>query len=160
MTKRITQHLIPALLALLVVLTLVPFIESTGRLLTQITSAITWSGVRTVSQVVKPGEVLEIVYTAKINKQCPSDLRGFLIASDGTVPVRFPVVSGGYRSPSDETIEIPVKIVIPPKADNGLAPLVSGTYIYRTLVTRYCPDGVEDDHDVPDAKFYLEVPAT
>lgn len=154
----VRAHFIPALLALLVFFTLTPFVESIIRLNARATSAIDWQGVKVVTPVVAPGGVLEIVYTAVVNKQCPADLRGFLVAPDDTVPVRFPVIAGGYRAPTGGPIPIRVKIVIPRFSDPGLAPLTSGKYRYRTLATRYCADGTEDDHSIPDAVFMLEVP--
>jgi hypothetical protein len=155
---KIMQHSVAATLALLVFFTSLPFIEAVLRRAERHTEAIDWHGVNVVTKNVKPGDLLEIVYGATINKQCPADLRGFLVAEDGTVPVRFPVVAGGYSKPSDGPVEIRVKIKIPPAADPGLAPLRDGEYVYRTLVTRYCPDGVQEDVGVPDARFNLEVP--
>lgn len=121
------------------------------------TPAITWHGVEVISGTVKPGDVLTLVYTATINKQCPSDLRGFLVAPDGTVPVRLPITNGGYSRPSDGPINIRVSILIPKTSDPGLAPLVSGIYTYRAVATRYCPDGVEEDSTIPDALVDLQV---
>lgn len=158
MVRRFTQHIIPALLALIALMAGLPFVESILRIKAQATPAIEWHGVRVITPTVKAGGVLEIVYLATVNKQCPSDLRGFLVASDQTVPVRFAVISGGYRKPSGGPIEIPVKIVLPSQSDAHLASLTSGRYVYRTLVTRFCADGVEDDDSVPDVEFYLEVP--
>jgi hypothetical protein len=158
MKKKLTAHIIPALLALIVFFTTAPFVESMLRFNSRQTAAIDWKSVKTLTPTVRPGEVLSVAYSATINKQCPSDLRGFLVAPDGTVPVRFPVVAGGYRIPSDGPVDIPVKVVIPRTSDPGLAPLVSGQYVYRSLATRYCADGVEEDHSVPEAKFFLEIP--
>jgi hypothetical protein len=157
MKRTIASHIVPALLALLVVLSVAPFIESIIRFESRTKSAIEWHSVDTVTKKIKPGDILEIVYSATINKQCPSDLRGFVVAPDGTVPIRFPTLSGGYAKASDGPTNIRVKIPIPEKADIGLAPLKTGEYAYRTLATRYCPDGVEDDAHIPDAKFTLEV---
>jgi hypothetical protein len=141
----------------LAVFTVLPFIESIMRVQSRAQAAIEWHGVEVVTEVVKPGGTLELVYSATINKQCPSDLRGFFVAEDGTVPVRFPTVAGGYARPSVEPVEIRVKLAVPEKADPGLAPFVSGEYTYRAVATRYCPDGVEDDAGIPDATFQLEV---
>jgi len=33
-----------------------------------------------------------------------------------------------------------------------------GPYTYRTLATRYCPDGVEEDNEIPEAHFVLKGP--
>jgi hypothetical protein len=158
MSVKFQQHAIAATLALLVFLTTWPVVESVIRGVERSQSAIEWHGVEVVTKTVRPGDNLEIVYHATVNKQCPADLRGFLVAPDGAVPVRYPVVAGGYSKPSDLPVEVRVKVKVPETSDPGLAALVSGEYIYRTLATRYCPDGVEEDHEVPDARFKLEVP--
>lgn len=157
MKRTIASHAVPALLACLVFFTILPFMESLWRLNAQATDAITWHGVEVISKVVRPGGNLDLVYSATINKQCPSDLRGFFVAPDGTVPIRLPTVAGGYARPSAEPVEIRVKLAVPERSDPGLAPLVSGEYTYRAIATRYCPDGVEDDNEIPDARFQLEV---
>lgn len=157
MRKKITAHLAPALLALVVFFTTLPFMESLLRINSRVTEAITWHGVEVITKAVKPGGELELIYSATINKQCPSDLRGFFVAPDGSVPIRMPPVAGGYARPSDDPVEIRVRLAVPEKSDPGLAPLVSGEYTYRATATRYCPDGVEDDNDIPEAKFQLEV---
>lgn len=157
MKKTITSHAVPALLACLVFFTTLPFIESLLRFNARTTDAITWHGVEVISKVVRPGGNLDLVYSATINKQCPSDLRGFFVAPDGTVPIRLPTVAGGYARPSSEPVEIRVRLAVPEKSDPGLAPLQSGEYTYRAIATRYCPDGVEDDNAIPDARFQLEV---
>lgn len=121
--------------------------------------AIEWEGVTVHTPVVRPGENLKVTYRATVNRACPAEIRSFLVAPDGTYPVRFPVVRGGYTKASDgEVIDIPVEIKIPEMSDPGLAPLRSGPHIYRTAASRYCPYGFEDDHDVPDVRFQLEVP--
>jgi hypothetical protein len=155
---KIMQHATAALLALLVFFTSLPFLETVVRGIDRQTLAIEWHGVEVVTKTVRPGDFLEVVYGATVNKQCPADLRGFLVAEDGTVPVRYPIVAGGYSKPSADPVEIRVKVKVPETADPGLAPLHTGEYIYRTLATRYCPDGVEEDIGVPDARFNLEVP--
>lgn len=157
MAEKLKQHVFAAMLALIAVFAFLPFVESVFRGIARQTSAIEWHGVEVVTKTVRPGDFLEIVYGATVNKQCPADLRGFLVADDGTVPVRYPVVAGGYSRPSDEPVEIRVRVKVPETADPGLAPLHTGEYIYRTLATRYCPDGVQDDNGVPDARFNLEV---
>lgn len=121
-------------------------------------AAIEWVGVTVHTPVVKPGETLRITYRAIVHRSCPADLRGFVIAPDGTFPVRFPTVRGGYTQPSESETDIPVSIPIPPMADPGLEPLRSGPHIYRTVATRYCPYGFEEDYQIPDARFQLEVP--
>jgi hypothetical protein len=157
MSLKIMQHGVAAMLALIVFFTSLPFIETVLRGVDRQTSAIEWHGVEAVTKTVRPGDFLEIVYSATVNKQCPADLRGFLVADDGTVPVRYPVVAGGYSRPSDDPVEIRVRIKIPETADPGLAPLHSGGYIYRTLATRYCPGGAEEDGGIPDVRFNLKV---
>jgi hypothetical protein len=157
MTTIVRQHALAATLAIIAFFAFLPFLETVVRGFERNQSAIDWHGVETITKTVRPGDMLEIVYGASINKQCPADLRGFLVAPDGTVPVRYPVVAGGYSKPSDLPVEIRVKVKVPETADPGLAPLASGEYVYRTLATRYCPDGVEEDHDIPDARFNLEV---
>jgi hypothetical protein len=157
MSLAIRQHAFAATLALIAFFAFLPFLETIMRGIDRHTSAIEWHGVEVVTKTVRPGDFLEIVYGATVNKQCPADLRGFLVAEDGTVPVRYPVVAGGYSRPSDEPVEIRVRVKVPETADPGLAPLHDGEYIYRTLATRYCPDGVQDDTGIPDARFNLEV---
>lgn len=157
MMSRMKEHILPAIMAVLVFFVTVPFVESVFRFYSHYQPAVEWHGVEVISKVVRPGDNLELLYSATINKQCPSDLRAFFIAPDGSVPVRLPPVAGGYARPSDEEVEIKVKVMVPKTSDPGLAPLVSGEYTYRAIATRYCPDGVEDDNDIPDAKFHLEV---
>ena len=155
----IQKQLVPAFLAIIAFFTLLPFIETTTRIYNKSQRAIDWHSVNVVNKAVKPGEVLEIEYSLTVNKQCPSDLRGFIISSDDNyVPVRYPPVAGGYVKPTQHPIETRVKITIPTKADNGLAPFKTGSYVYRAVATRYCPEGIEEDTDIPDAPFYLDVP--
>lgn len=149
------QHLIPALLALVLFAVSLNAYDILGKWYGRRTVAIEWTGVEVKTPEVMPGGTLRMVYTAKINKQCPSDLRGFIIGPDGTVPVRMPVVAGGYSRHSEDVREIPVAITIPPSPDPNMAPYVSGRYVYRTLATRYCSDGVEEDSSIPDAPFLL-----
>jgi hypothetical protein len=126
--------------------------NTTGR-------AIEWVGVTVHNPVVRPGDTLKITYRAIVYRSCPSDLRGFIIDPDNTFPVRFPIIRGGYTKPSDgEIVDINVAVQVPTTPDSGLAPFVSGPHIYRTSATRYCPYGTEDDYNVPDARFQLEVP--
>lgn len=153
MKKAIIGNLIPALLAIIVFCVSLPFYESAARLFRTHTRAVEWDGVRVITPTVGPGGVLELAYRAKINKQCPSDLQGFLIEEDGSVPVRLPLVAGGYRPPGDDFEEIRVKIQVPFTSDPGLAPLRAGKYTYRAIATRYCTEGVEQDREIPDATF-------
>lgn len=154
----IARHFVPFMLAILFLFVILPFFESASRIVNSYERAIDWKGVEVITPKIAPGDTLELVYWATINKQCPSDIRGFLIADDGSVPVRFPTVAGGYAKPDDDELSIRVNIAIPKKSDSGLAPLKTGRYIYRSVSTRYCPNGIEDDNATPDAEFYLEVP--
>ncbi len=120
--------------------------------------AVEWQGVEVETKVVHPGGILAMVYTAVINRQCPAEVRGFVVAEDGTVPIRLPPVSGGYTEVSPDPVRVRVSLTMPAKEDAGLARLQSGDYVYRTVSTRFCPNGVEVDNDVPDVKFYMEVP--
>ena len=153
----ITKHFVPFMLAVLFLFVILPAFDSVTRIVKMFKPAISWQGVRVLTPKVQPGGILYMVYTATINEQCPADIRGFLIASDGTVPVRFPSVTGGYAKPNDDAVEIRVSIQIPKRADSGLASLTTGDYVYRSIATRYCPDGIEDDNAIPDARFVLEV---
>lgn len=155
MKTAIIRNIVPATLAIIMFMVTLPFYESAARLLAHQSDAIEWQGVRVIDPVVEPGGTLELVYSARINKQCPSDLQGFLVEEDGSVPVRFPVVTGGYRPPADDVEEIRVKLQIPLTSDPGLAPLRAGRYTYRAIATRYCIDGVEQDHSIPSATFTL-----
>ncbi|MEN6306079.1 MAG: hypothetical protein ABFD96_25360 [Armatimonadia bacterium] len=157
MRRFVQQHLVPAVLACIVFFTTLPFIESVLRLKSRAQAAIDWQGVEVITRSVKPGGVLEVVYTAQINKTCPSELRSVIVAPDGSVPVRFPTVAGGYTRPSPQPVEIRVRLPVPPQSDPGLAPLQSGQHIYRTTAIRYCPEGVAEDLDIPDAPFWLQV---
>lgn len=157
MTDKWKRQFLPAVMAVITVFTVFPFLETMSRLYGRSVSAVEWHGVEVVTSTVNPGGVLEMIYSATINKQCPSDLRGFLVANDGSIPVRFPTVAGGYTRPSEDPVDIRVKVKIPEESDPGLAPLTDGRYLYQTAITRYCPDGVEYDNKVPDVPFYLEV---
>jgi hypothetical protein len=157
MKKNITVHLVPAVLALLVFFTTFPFLDSVLRINSRATNAITWHSVEVANKVVRPGDTIELIYSATINKQCPTDLRGFFVAPDGSVPIRLPTLAGGYTRPSDGPVEIRVNVFTPKQSDAGLPPLKSGEYTYRVIATRYCPDGVEDDNGIPDARFQLYV---
>lgn len=114
-----------------------------------------WKSVEVLNPIVHAGDDLSLVYTARINRTCPAELRGFLIFEDNSSPVRFPVVAGGYRQPSDGFISFAVHITIPKTADPGIGSLLPGKYIYRAIVTRYCQEGSIQDNGIPDAKFQL-----
>jgi hypothetical protein len=157
MSRALSSHVVPAILGLILFAVTMNSIE-TGRIwYARNVAAIEWQGVEVMTQKVHTGGTLTIEYTAVINKQCPADLRGFIVAADDTVPVRFPVVAGGYSKPSESPVKIRVSVTVPKQSDPGLAPLRSGPHVYRTLATRYCPDGVEEDAAIPDAPFMLEV---
>ena len=158
MRQLLIKHMVPAMLALIFVTAALPAVETSMHFWSRGTNAIDWYGVGVATPIIKPGDELKLVYKAKVNKQCPSDIRGFIVAPDGTVPIRMPVVTGGFTKPSDNIIEIPVSIMVPKESDAGLKPLESGTYKYRVSVTRYCPDGVQEDYLTPDASFRLDVP--
>jgi hypothetical protein len=152
----IQRHALPAAIALILLFVAVNFGELMHRQWNASTPAIEWHGVEVITKIVKPGEILVIEYSATVNKQCPSDLRSFIIAEDGSAPVRFPITIGGFSRPSSEKIKIKVSVIIPPVSDPGLAPYKSGIHFYRTAATRYCPDGIEEDSTIPDAPFYLK----
>lgn len=152
------HKLTPPLLGLVLAMTAISSGDVLSKWWAGTGPAVEWRGIEVLSQTVHPGGKLVMTYTAVINRQCPSELRGFLVAEDGTVPVRFPPVSGGYTEASPDPVQVRVSLTIPEKSDPGLTPLQSGDYVYRTVSTRFCPNGVEMDNDVPDAKFYLEVP--
>ncbi len=151
------SHILPIILAFILFVMSVNSLDQVDKWWARQTPAISWQGVEVMTQTVSPGGVLTVDYTATINKQCPADLRGFIEAPDGTVPIRFPVVAGGYAKPTEEPRNIRVSVTIPETSDPGLAPLKSGPHIYRTVATRYCPEGVEEDASVPDVPFFLEV---
>ncbi len=153
----VSRHFVPAMLAVMFLFVILPFFESASRIVKSYERAIDWGHVEVLTPTIRPGDTLELIYRSTINKQCPSDIRGFLVAEDGSVPVRFPTVAGGYAKPADEETPTRVNIMIPMQSDSGLSPLKSGRYIYRSISTRYCPDGIEDDNATPDAAFYLEV---
>lgn len=159
MKKIVVKNVIPFLLALIMFMTTLPFFESIMRLLDQYEPAVEWEGYYLIDKTVKPGGSLHIVYRAQINKQCPAEIRSFLISADGSAVVRFPVLSGGYTRPVHGTVDIPVTIKIPFSADAGLEEFRSGYYIYRTSITRFCPEGIEEDNGTPDVTFYLDTTA-
>lgn len=157
MKTLIAAHMIPALLAAIMFFTTLPFVESVVRIYGRTSPAIEWHGVEVLTPVVRPGGILELVYTITVNRQCPSDLRAFVVAPDGTVPIRLPILTGGYTRSTSVPTRVPVKIPVARTSDPGLAPLQSGPHIYRATATRYCPEGVETDNEIPDATFTLEV---
>jgi len=122
------------------------------------TPAITWHGVDVLTPQVSPGGELRIVYRMTVNKSCPADVRGFMVAPDGSVPIRFPLTTGGYTKPTGGPVDALVNIIVPMKSSSTFLPIVPGRYIYRAIVTRYCPEGVEDDLMVPEAPFEMVIP--
>ena len=142
-------------MALIAVLAGIPAVQQLYDWHNEWTTPIEWKDVKVLTPVIRAGDELSLQYTAKVNRTCPADLRGFLIYEDGSSPVRFPVVTGGYRKPTDDFISFNVHISIPKTADVGLGNLLPGKYVYRSLVTRYCPEGQVEDAGVPDAKFEI-----
>ena len=158
MTNFIRRQSLPAAIGVLLFFTAISSWTTIERWWLRRMPAIEWVSAEAVTKTVKIGGVLSIIYKSYVNKQCPSDLRGFLVAPDGSSPIRFPTLTGGYSSPSRDLREIKVSILIPTMSDPGLAPLTSGEYSYRTTAVRYCPEGVEYDSLIPEVKFQLEVP--
>lgn len=118
---------------------------------------IEWIGAEAITKVVKKGDIFRAKYKAIVYKQCPADLTHFLVAPDGTSPVRFDDTRGGYRIPTDgKETEINFSIQIPIKAFDPLVPYPPGVYTYRVIAKRYC--GMEPylDNGIPDVKFKLE----
>lgn len=158
MSRTAQAHMVPAMLALILFTVIINAVDTVGAWVSRQTTAVSWGDVAVETPSVQPGDVLAMTFTARINKQCPADLRGFLVAPDGSVPVRFPIVGGSYTKPSDGPSRIRVAITIPDHPDPGLAPFVAGRYVYRTVATRYCSDGVEQDTSIPDVPFVLALP--
>lgn len=152
------HKLTPPLLGLVLALTAISSGDVLSKWWAGTGPAVEWRGVEVLTKTVHPGGTLSMVYTAVINRQCPAELRGFVVAEDGTVPIRLPPVSGGYTEVSPDPVRVRVSLTMPAKEDAGLARLQSGDYVYRAVSTRFCPNGVEVDNDVPDVKFYMEVP--
>lgn len=119
--------------------------------------AIEWKGVIVSTPVVKIGGELIVSYTARVNKQCPADLRSFLIDRTGAAAYRFPDTQGGYSTAnrnSDQTITVR-RVIRDPLAGENLAPLQPGVYTYRVTAIRYC-ETTQLDSFIPDATFTLE----
>jgi hypothetical protein len=122
----------------------------------KIDPAIEWLSAKAITPEVRVGGVLEVEYSAVIRRQCPADLRAFLLDEDlDTAAYRFPDQAGGYRqaSPRPQTFRIKVNIVDPPSG-SGFPPLVPGNYKYRATAIRYC-DRIELDSQIPDATFRI-----
>lgn len=152
----ITKHGIPLIAALIVVPTIIPTVDVLHKWFDN-EQPIEWLGVKVITPEIRPGEILELEYEAIVHKQCMSEIRGFYEAPDGTVPVRNPVVNGGYAMPSEEAEPVKVKLLFPKNPDPGQIPFVSGEYKYKTIVTRYCPNNIYIDYTTPPAKFHLKV---
>jgi hypothetical protein len=157
MIAAVKLNIVMALLALVIVMVAASLIDLVRREIETSRPAIEWHGVRVLTETVRPGGTLEMIYSATVHRTCPADVRGFLVAEDGSAPVRFPTLSGGYSLPSDGPTDIRVAVRIPPAADPGLKPLETGRHVYRTVATRYCSQGVEQDTAIPDAPFMLLV---
>ena len=156
MKKFISTNWLPATLAVIVLMVTITGGEQISRWWVRFKPPIDWQSVEVLTPEVRPGDELRLVYTRTVNRTCPADLRGFLIAKDGSAPVRFPIVAGGYAKPTDGPETVLVKIAIPKTSDPGLGALLPGPYVYRTLATRYCPEGVEEDNDIPEAYFTIK----
>ena len=157
MTAFTRQHLLPASIALILTILIVNSSTFWRDIYYRTIRCITWGEAVLATPVVAPGETLKITYQVKVNKQCPSDLRTFIMAPDGSAAVRFPPIFGGYNRASGEWQEIKVSVVVPPTPDPSQPNWIEGDYIYRTIATRYCPEGVEVDAAVPDVPFRLKV---
>lgn len=158
MTLHIARHALPAALALLIVMVGINTIRTVSYWWRELTPPITWGPVRLVTPTVRPGGELKMIFTHTINRQCPADLRRFLVAPDGSVPVRYPTIAGGYTKPTDGPVDTLVSLIIPTQSDNGLQPLHSGKYIYRAMAIRFCPEGIQEDRNIPDVPFDLVAP--
>ena len=158
MSIMLARHVLPATLALILVMVSLNAFRVLNDWRQTFTPAITWHSVDVLTPKVSPGGELRLIYHMTVNKTCPADIRGFMVAPDGSVPIRLPVTPGGYTKPSDGPVEAHVNINIPNEADKTLLPLVSGRYAYRVMVTRYCPEGIENDMAVPDAEFEMVLP--
>lgn len=154
--RRVEKYL-PPVLALILALMAVNSADVLSRWWHGYGTAITWLGVDVRPRTVSPGGDLHLIYSAIINRQCPSEIRGFLVAPDGSVPVRYPIISGGYTDAGEDPVSISVNLKIPMTSDPGLFALKTGVYIYRSLAIRFCSTGIETDSAIPDAEFFLEV---
>ncbi len=117
---------------------------------------IEWKGGKAITPQVKIGDVLTLEYTAKINKQCPADLRAFILDADTDSAVyRFPDAAGGYRRADamPQTILVKVQVLNPPPGA-GLPPLKPGNYVYRSTAIRYC-ERIVLDFNIPDVPFQI-----
>jgi hypothetical protein len=158
MTVVFQRHILPAILALIVFLTALPFIESVIRYSGSDGPAIEWKSVRVLTPVVRPGEKLVFEYTRQHMHQCPSDLRRFIMLPNEDIVVRFPLVPGGGRVAEDAVKTVQSSVVIPLTPDDGKEAWRTGPYIYRMTAVRFCKDRIEYDTAIPDVHFKLEVP--
>lgn len=116
---------------------------------------IEWISGRALTPEIKVGDTLEIEYKALIKKQCPADVRSFLLDDSDSAVYRFPDQPGGYRraNPEPQTIVVKIKINDPP-IGSGLPPLEPGSYVYRSNAVRYCERFILDSN-IPDVHFKL-----
>lgn len=131
--------------------------KAVSEALDTVAPPINWISAKAITPEVKIGGILEIEYTAIVRKQCPADLRAFLLNADSgdAAAYRFPDQAGGYRKADDKPQTWRIKItVIDPPSGGGLPPLEAGTYKYRVTAIRYC-ERIALDSEVPDATFKL-----
>ena len=158
MIRFVRSQAMPASVGLILAILLINSAPHWWSLYTSTVPAIKWIDARVLTPVVAPGETLKIAYRSIVNKQCPSELRTFILAADGSSPVRFPPLAGGYSHASDTVRDIQVSILIPLEPDASQPKWVDGEYIYRTTAMRFCGDSVQIDNDIPDVAFRLAVP--
>ena len=116
------------------------------------TPPIEWYGVEVTTPAIRVGGTLKLLYDAKVNEQCPSEVRAFLTDADGTTKRRW-VTQGGYTPVTYDRKKIPVSIQIT-NDDSGLfPPILPGRYLYTVSIIRFCRGGIVVDTDVPSAVF-------
>ena len=158
MSQFVEKHFLPALIGTVLAIVVVNSYPAWRNLYVSLEPAITWGGVEVLTPVVRPGETLKVVYRVKVNRQCPAELQRFIMTPDGAAPVRFDPLPGGYTHASPDWNTVPVSFTVPLHPDPGQPDWKSGEYLYRSVATRYCPEGTEIDDKAPDVKFKLEVP--
>lgn len=158
MTVVFQRHILPAALALIFVLTLLPFVESVLRYSKSDGPAIEWQSVKVLTPVVRPGEKLVFEYTRQHMHQCPADLRRFIMLPNEDIVVRFPLIPGGGRVAEEAIKTVQSSVVIPIVPDEGKEAWHSGPYIFRMTAVRFCKDRIEYDTNIPDVHFRVEVP--
>jgi len=117
---------------------------------------IEWLSAKALTPQVKVGGTLEMEYTAKVNRQCPADLRAFLLDTDtDTAVYRFPDAAGGYRRASETPQMFTVRVLIEnPPLGSAFPALKPGVYVYRTTAIRYC-ERIVLDSSIPDVRFEI-----